>query len=107
MKWPTLSSQMKIERDRNVFVGAGRIIHHIQWQYPRFSPSRLGLTGKAELLQDEFGQTHPGKECFLATIRCGMEKAVMMIVIHTHGARSQHKGHHHPRCWKWGAWRAP
>ena len=30
-----LNSQMRIEPDRNVFVGAGRIIHHIQWQYPR------------------------------------------------------------------------
>jgi hypothetical protein len=29
-----LNSQMRIEPDRNVFVGTGRIIHHIQWQYP-------------------------------------------------------------------------
>ena len=28
-----LNSQMRREPDRNVFVGAGRIIHHIQWQY--------------------------------------------------------------------------
>ena len=29
-----LNSQMRREPDRNVFVGAARIIHHIQWQYP-------------------------------------------------------------------------
>jgi hypothetical protein len=28
-----LNSQMRIEPDRNVFAGAGRIIHHIQWQH--------------------------------------------------------------------------
>ncbi len=48
-----LNSQMRIEPDRNVFAGAGRIIHHIQWQHPAmvqgftvvdksdFNPSRL------------------------------------------------------------------
>ena len=44
-----LEGRMKVKPARNAFAGAGRIIHHIQWQYPNIF-SKLQVTDRAQAI---------------------------------------------------------